>query len=286
MNLKNLFILALIGYLSVACQSNESKSKELVGEASGALANGQSYPVAEKILRQAVALDPNNTDASAFLADQLYLQRKYGEATTIYQQLTQQDADNPEFYTRLIEVLIKQKRIDEAIAAYQQGIKQVSNPSSLNESKVALIVEQKQVNQAIEICQKQTLDDHLGQSYSTLGQMLSEQDHVDAAVTCYLQAIQQNPNDLNRPLEVAHLLRNWGKLDEAVSVYRQVLQRPWVQKDAQATLYVYRSLISTLFVQKDYDAVIAECRKTLQIAPSDPYVNQTLAYALEAQRKL
>lgn len=283
MKLTKLFNLLLIVSMTTACQRLQDAAtiNQLEGQAMNDLADGK-FAQAESIFRQILKLDPNNSNAYALLATTLVSQGKDGEAVTNYRQAIQHNPDELNLYMSLADALRRHKRIDEAVSVYDQVMELSPDTSYFESALVERIDVQNQVEQATAICRQDTIR-YATSLYARLGQILDRNNRVDAAIFCYRLAIKKNPNDLFQYLILAELLKREKKLDEASTLYREVIQHPSTQKNSGSYLYIYRDLIQILIEQKKFDQAIAECRKVLQINPNDDYANRTLAYALQQQ---
>ncbi len=82
-----------------------------VGDAADGIAEG----------RRAVEIDPLSAEAGITLAQDLYLQRQYGEALGLLRKIIDQQPDYPPAYWSLGMVYLAQQQIKEAIAALEKG---------------------------------------------------------------------------------------------------------------------------------------------------------------------
>lgn len=96
------------------------KCRVLLREAEKAMAR-RSYDEVQRLLIQALTVDPESIEAGAQLA-QLYLRtERNGKAEALYRELLQQQED-VSFYANLGLACFKQKKFDDACHAYQEAL--------------------------------------------------------------------------------------------------------------------------------------------------------------------
>ncbi|MBW4454873.1 MAG: tetratricopeptide repeat protein [Nostoc indistinguendum CM1-VF10] len=117
------------------------------------------------------------------------------------------------------------------------------------------------------------LNPNLADAYYNLGNALSEQKKLDAAVTAYQKAIQLNPNLATAYYNLGIVLRQQKKLDAAVTAYQKAIQLNPNLADA------YYNLGNALSEQKKLDAAVAAYQKAL-ILPEDKSGNPASAHTL------
>jgi serine/threonine protein kinase/tetratricopeptide (TPR) repeat protein len=106
----------------------------------------------------------------------------------------------------------------------------------------------------------------------------SEQQDFAEAIRFYTAALALRPRNVATHLHLGHALRQHGKLDEAIAVYREALR---LRPDPD----IHRSLGATLIGQQKYAEAEAELRKALRLRLNFAVAHNDLGVALNGQRK-
>ena len=112
----------------VICAHAQNPNK-LIRQGNNAYADS-SYTTAEKSYREALAGNQDAFNAAFNLADAIYKQENYSEASTLFQGLTEKAESKEEkamAYHNLGNSLLKEQKIDESIEAFKNALR--NNPS-------------------------------------------------------------------------------------------------------------------------------------------------------------
>jgi len=112
----------------VICAHAQNPNK-LIRQGNNAYADS-SYTTAEESYRTALAADQNAFNAAFNLADAIYKQENYEEASTLFQGLTEKAESKEEkamAYHNLGNSLLQEQKLEESIEAYKNALR--NNPS-------------------------------------------------------------------------------------------------------------------------------------------------------------
>lgn len=112
----------------VICAHAQNPNK-LIRQGNNAYSDS-SYSVAEESYRDALAANQDAFNAAFNLADAIYKQENYSEASTLFQGLTEKAESKEEkamAYHNLGNSLLKEQKIDESIEAFKNALR--NNPS-------------------------------------------------------------------------------------------------------------------------------------------------------------
>lgn len=108
---------------------------------------------------------------------------------------------------------------------------------------------------------------------NTLGAAYTEQEKLDKAIDCFVQALRFNPRYSDAEYNLANTLLKKGDLEAAALHYRAVLRRAPSMKEAYSNLGV------VLARQGNYGEAIACFEKVLALRPDDQGARDNLALA-------
>ncbi len=173
--------------------------------------------------------------------------------------------------------LIAQQRKD--LSAADAWLQRVSNPEDVLRAQIrraALMAEQGHVDEAIALIQSQTERSANDASIKRSAQLqiLREQKLFDRASILLKEAIAQNPEDLDLVYDLAMVSEKLGHMDEMESLLRSLMAaKPDDPHPYNALGY---SLADRNMRLPESIALIT---KALQLAPNDPFITDSLAWA-------
>jgi superkiller protein 3 len=228
--------------------------------------------------RQAIQLDPNNSNAYVGLANTLHYQAKLGEVVwtgkvaddfnrSCYPGFSE---DNPSksHVERCTQMALdyqqkldaEKQKLGEVVAAYRKAIQLDPNKASFYNALGNALYDRQQLDEAV-IAYRQAiqLSPNDAEGYTLLGLALHRQKKLDKAITAYRQAIQLSPNDAEAYNRLGNTLQDFQKLDEAITAYRKAVEL------ASNNPIFYSFLGSALFADKKLDEAIAAYRKAIEL---------------------
>lgn len=146
---------------------------------------------------RAVGLDPAYVDAYVGRARVLYMMKKYEQACTDYREVLAIRSDHCDAAYNLGTTLAELGQHEEAISCFRMAI-------SLSPGK--------------------------RDTWLALGNYLStrvdkgDSSGLDEAISCYRKVVSLNPHDGNTRLRLGKMLLTYGKVDDALHEYRQVME--------------------------------------------------------------
>ncbi len=249
--------------------------------------------------QKALDLNPNLDSVNHNLGDVLLKLERYEDAVSAYQKAI---ALNPNFswsYNNLGDALRELQRWDEAAQAYQNAIKLKSDFALSHHNLGYVLVKKEKLEDAIAAYKKAIeLDPNFVWSYYNLAGSFEQLGHWDEAVEAYRQALKIQPDlpDVEEKLNQALHQQVKGKLDQALSYYRQAiendptdiesyqkaleikpddaelylgLRNAWYQRgEYQKALDIYQKL---LYIQPDLVEVVSPLIQNLKSAEKDSF---------------
>ena len=113
------------------------------------------------------------------------------------------------------------------------------------------------------------------QAYYNLGNVLKDQGKLDEAVACYRRALELKPDFAEAHNNLGNALKDQGKLDEAVACYRRALELKPDYAEA------HNNLGNALKDQGKLDEAVACYRRALELKPDYAEAHSNLGSALE-----
>ena len=122
----------IISLLFLVICAHAQNPNKLIRQGNNAYADS-SYTTAEKSYREALAGNQDAFNAAFNLADAIYKQENYSEASTLFQGLiakTKSKIKKAMAYHNLGNSLLKEQKIDESIEAYKNALR--NNPTDID----------------------------------------------------------------------------------------------------------------------------------------------------------
>jgi tetratricopeptide (TPR) repeat protein/GT2 family glycosyltransferase len=204
----------------------------------------QRWDEAAQAYRKAIELKPDFALSHHNLGDVLVKKEDWEGAIAAYQKAIYLDPNFVWSYYNLGDILVKKEEWESAIAAYRAVIKLDPNLPQVHEK----------LGDALQ---------HQIQSYS---EEISQVYHRAVAdnptdLEVYYKALEVNPKDAEISLKLADILKNQGKLEQAVTFYKSTLQiepnNPEIQAVAWQNLgNIFKQLGRLQEVAKAYEQVV------------------------------
>lgn len=166
-----------------------AKADTMMKKADAALAQGDAV-LGEKLLIQALALDPSNLDAYHRLGLIYLRQNQFGKAEMMYQKLVLSAQNDPVYYSNLAVALYQQKKLEEAKKHYKKAIE---------------------------------LDASRAGRFFSLAQVLQELGEMQEAIEHFQKAIAMDPSNLDYLLTLAQAYIETDMRHEARSLLGEIL---------------------------------------------------------------
>ncbi|MEE8245628.1 MAG: TIGR02466 family protein, partial [Alphaproteobacteria bacterium] len=178
-----------------------------------------------KLLRKAVAAQPDHVDAHNNLGNVLKASARLDEAEAAYRRALEIMPDYVGGHFNLGIVLAALERPDEAATAYRQALELKPD---FAEAALALgnaVQAMGRIPEAIETYARalEMAPDH-ADGHNNHGSALREVGELDAAVAAYRRALEIEPRHLDARYNLGIALQEQHKLDEAIAAYRQAIE--------------------------------------------------------------
>ena len=248
--------------------AGESSSPEVYDLLGDAYSQAKDYAKAEDAYRKAVEEDPDDPGHLHGLAQALMAEDKYAEALEQFKRLTEIEPSTSENYLRMAQLYRRLGKFDQAEASLLRA-KQLA-PGSLEVlyNEALLYEDQGRYDDAVKV-----LSDAIAGMKS---QSSSARNSGGAAAGNGAEGAssgETSPNALAILYEqLGHAYREEENYSAAIQTY-QDMSRLGTDAEKRAQML----LIDTYRESRDLDRAIAETKKALEAAPSDPSLTVTLA---------
>ncbi len=232
--------------------------------------------------RTAIGLKPYLVTAHFNLGQALHAQGKPNQAIAEYREAIRLKPDYPEVYQNLGAILCDVIH-DYAAAdkAFREEIRLRPGDVTAHLSLGNALSGQRKLDAAITEyrCAIELKRDY-AEAHSALGAALRDQAKLDQAIAEYRSAIRLKPSDAFAHNNLGAALSDQGKLDEAISEYRTAIQLE--PGDASA----HNNLGAALKDQAKLEEAIAEYRTAIQLKPEFALAHCNLGIALSDQGRV
>jgi tetratricopeptide (TPR) repeat protein len=273
-----------------------SDGAEVYHNLGDALLKLQRWEDAVAAYQKAIELNPEFSWSYNNLGDGLRELQRWDEAAQAYQKAIELKPDFALSHHNLGDVLVKKEDWENAIAAYQKAVDLDPNFVWSHYNLGDVLVKKEDWENAIAAYRNVIkLDPNLPQVHEKLGDALQHQIqnyseeisqvyHRAVAdnptdLQAYYKALEVNPKDAEISLKLADILKNQGKLEQAVTFYKSTLQIEPNHPEIQAVAW-YR-LGDVLQDLRKKDEAINAYRKSLDLK-HDFHTEEKLAILLRA----
>jgi tetratricopeptide (TPR) repeat protein len=204
----------------------------------------ERYEMAERMIRRAIAANPNHAYYHSNLGNALKAQNKLDDAVSCYRQALQIKPDHEEACYNLGNTLLSQKKLEEAATAYKR----------------ALAIKPDYVD-----------------ALCNLGSTYRQQKKLDEAIDCFQRAFVMAPKHPDLNCNLGDALHAQGKVDEAIGWYKRTLEL------APEHFKACNCLCNAFFDKGELAESTTWCERALALEPGfgDARMNQCLLQLLQ-----
>jgi len=190
-----------------------------------ALSDLDQAPAAEVVYREAVSMAPASSRAHVKLADALRREEKLPEAIAELREAIRLDPNSAIAHSDLGYTIESQQTIAESISEYRDAIRLDPGLVEPHNYLAVALARQGKIPEAIEEFRKiLRIDPESVLGYYNLASALADMEKDAESAEALRYAIHFNPYHFNAHYNVGELLRLEGKLDEAVTQFREYLR--------------------------------------------------------------
>jgi tetratricopeptide (TPR) repeat protein len=190
---------------------------------------------AEGFYRKALAIQPENFEVQARLANLYEVKGQWQDAIACYQVMIARDPSFVEVYLKLGVVWQRAGDLVQSILNYHQGAQLKPELLSIADHLMIAqqLVEQGQGAEAIAAYRLVLkLDSQQRIAWVKLAEVLGQQEQFEAAIACYREAIVVQPETAIFYTYLGNLLTQQGRSEEAIALHRRAaLLRGWSEAE-------------------------------------------------------
>ena len=175
-----------------------------------------NFQNAEQLFRDALKVQPKSLKTWFSLGNLYYAQTKLPEAEECYLKILELQPKLAAVYNNLGYLQQLQGKLEEAIATYQKALELQPNCTEAEINLANILHRQGKLSS-----EKYS---HYAELNHQLGIKLQKTGNLEAAITCYQQAIALQPDLAIAYYNLGVALQEQGKLEEAISSYQKVLE--------------------------------------------------------------
>ena len=182
-------------------------------------------PQAEKIYKQVLKAEPNNSAAYNNLGVALKNQDRLDEAITCYRRAQKIKPDYAEAINNLGNALKEQEKLDQALVCFRRAVELRPDYADARNSLGAVLNEQGHADEAIE-CYRRALEDKPDDesAHNNLGVALKNEGRVEESIVAYRRALELKPDYAEAHNNLGNAVKDLGNLDDAATCYRRALE--------------------------------------------------------------
>jgi predicted TPR repeat methyltransferase len=229
---------------------------------------------AEKLYRQLLEQDPNNTDVLHLLGILLAQRGEFLAAQKFIEKAIKLEPNSPSFYNSLGNVQKNLGNLNKAVLCYQKALNIDPNYAVAHNSLANIFLQQKKLNKALEHYNKALkLQPNYADAHYNLALILLKQDKIKEALQHLDEVLHLEPDHSEAHNQKAQLLHQEGRLDQAIYHYKECLKQDPVNIEAFHNLGI-------IFLERREPAVALKYfLRLLQLAPDfDTYYNLGVIY--------
>ncbi|HTW95999.1 MAG TPA: tetratricopeptide repeat protein, partial [Tepidisphaeraceae bacterium] len=230
---------------------------------------------AESIYRQALAADPNYSDALHLLGVIFYQAKKYDTAIELVRRAIALKPQADIYYSNYGVFLEACGRHQEAVAAYRRALQINPNYADVMNNLGNLLRTHGDLDESIVMCRGALkLKPEYPEALNNLANSLHEKGEADEAIALYRRAIEVRPNYAQPYSNLGNALKEKGRIDEAIAMCRRALELDPAYPDAMSNLG------ACLFDKGMLPQAAEFCQRAVQLRPDYPEALNNLGTAL------
>jgi tetratricopeptide (TPR) repeat protein len=221
-----------------------------------------------------IKANPNNPDARAQVGYLAWQDKDYKKAEQIFSEMYKQNPNDLRGFIGVVELAALQGRMPEAIAEVEKALARDPGKKQLQVLRANLLVRSNRIDEAVGVYQNlSNADPKNADLWVRLGQSFRLKGDLNAALEAFKRASQASPGDANALLQIALLMENTGKRDQAKPIYEQILKLEPDHFVALNNLAYIKAEEGT-----DLDQALAMAQRALQKYPSAHEISDTLGW--------
>ncbi len=217
-------------------------------------------------LENVVRLNPTSIEAQALLAEVYSNQRDYTSAAEAYRKVTALDGSNAEAFRGLGSVLLITAKIPEAIAALEKAASLGFDEKEIFFELGNAYEQDKNFTKAAESYEKYLSfkPDQAWNAYFQLAMSRMRLEQYDAAVTAFLEAKNEKPEDVKINNSLAEAYQKAGRLKEAEGVLNEL-----AVINPQEAKYYYSQALRMYDSAGDPEGALGPAQKIVELDPKE-----------------
>lgn len=229
---------------------------------------------AEKLYRQLLEQEPNNTDALHLLGILLAQRGKFLEAQKYIEKAIKLEPNSPSFYNSLGNVYKHLGNLNKAVSCYRKALKIDPDYAVAHNSLANVFFKQGKLDKASEHYNKALkLQPKYTDAHYNLALILLKQHKTKEALQHLDEVLRLEPDHAEAHNQKAQLLHQQGQLGQAIYHYQECL------KQDPVNIEVFHNLGAIFLERRDPAAALKYFLRLLQLAPDfDTYYNLGVIY--------
>ncbi len=233
-----------------------------------------------KLLREAIALEPNNALYPAFLGATLHNMKRYDEALGEMQKAIALESDNAQYHNNLGATLHEMKRYDEALEEKQKAVALEPDNAQYHNNLGITLHGMKRYDEALEEKQKAVaLEPDNAWYHDSFGITLDEMKRYDEALEEKQKAVALEPDNARYHNNLGATLHEMKRYDEALEEAQKA-----VALEPDNAQY-HNNLGITLHEMKRYNEALEEKQKAVAPEPDNARYHDSLGATLHAMKR-
>jgi len=243
--------------------------------------NQGSFPEAENLFRQISVLDPEDSRGPIGLAESYVAEGRYDDAIQLMQEQTDKHPDRADLRMELGYLYVHEGEDDLAMAEFQRALDSARNLSSATKADLLFYLAEANyrkgdLNEALRLLQAAAAANPKNTRIMLeLATLLEETGRAEQAIPIYEQSLKLDPNQPRALNNLAYILAERGvDLDRALDLAQKAAQKVKDSGDIQDTL-------GWAYLKKNQpDEAVTALRTALQSQPQNPLFHYHLGAAL------
>jgi predicted O-linked N-acetylglucosamine transferase (SPINDLY family) len=227
------------------------------------------------LIKKAISIQPRIPDYHFNLAEALRALKQYDDSILAYNNAIRGNGRDPEFHHGLGMALEAAGRPDEAIPRYRQCIQVQPNFVLAYAELTILLLKQGQPEEALQMAQKaMALQPDIPESQFAMGAVLERQRRYEPAEACYRRVLELKPDHAFAHNQLGIVLKDTGRYGPAIEIFHAGLQHHPDDAD------LHGNLANTLVDCGRVHEAITEYRCALRCNPNHVVGHSNLLLAL------